>query len=75
MAKNRLRELREDHDLLQKDLAKVLNCTQVAYSRYELGKREIPTDALVVIADYYHTSVDYILCMTDKSEPYRRSEE
>ena len=46
----RIRELREDKDLLQKDLAKYLNCSQVAYSRYELGTRDIPTDILIKLA-------------------------
>ncbi len=62
---NRLRELREDRDLLQKDIAEILSCTQVCYSRYELGKRDIPTDVLVKLADYYSVSIDYILGQTD----------
>ncbi|MBQ8209381.1 MAG: helix-turn-helix transcriptional regulator [Clostridia bacterium] len=66
--RNRLRELREDKDLLQKDIAAVINCTQVCYSRYELGKRDIPTDVLVKLSDYYSVSIDYILCQTDKPE-------
>ena len=66
----RIRELREDHDLYQKDLAKYLNCTQVAYSRYELGTRDIPTEVLIALAKYYHTSTDYILGLTDQLNPY-----
>lgn len=62
----RIRELREDHDLLQKDIAAILNCSQVAYSRYELGQRDIPTDVLITLAKYYHTTTDYILELTDK---------
>lgn len=62
----RIRELREDRNLLQKDLAKVLNCSQVAYSRYELGQRDIPTDVLIKLAEFYKTSVDYLLGLTDK---------
>lgn len=65
MFQNRLRELREDKDLLQKDIAEVLNCTQVCYSRYELGKRDIPTEVLVKLSDYYSVSIDYILGQTD----------
>ncbi len=65
---NRLRELREDKDLLQKDIAEILNCTQVCYSRYELGKRDIPTDVLVRLADYYSVSIDYILGQTENPE-------
>lgn len=67
----RIRELREDKDLLQKDMAIYLNCTQVAYSRYEIGTRDIPTDVLIKLAKYHNTSVDYILGLTDESKPYR----
>lgn len=66
----RIRELREDKDLLQKDIAKYLNCTQVAYSRYELGLRDIPTEVLIALAKYHNTSTDYILGLTDKTKPY-----
>lgn len=66
----RIRELREDNDLRQCDLAQVLNCTQVAYSHYELGKRDIPTDVLNRLADYYKTSTDYILGRTQCPKPY-----
>lgn len=65
---NRLRELREDRDLLQKDIADILNCTQVCYSRYELGKRDIPTDVLIKLADYYSVSIDYLLGQTDNPD-------
>lgn len=68
---NRLRELREDADLLQKDIAEYLCCSQVCYSRYELGARDIPTDVLVKIAKYYNTSIDYILGLTDKKRSYK----
>ena len=61
----RIRELREDHDLLQKQLAEYLHCSQVAYSRYELGTRDIPTQVLIDLAKYYNISVDYILEQTD----------
>lgn len=67
----RIRELREDKDLLQKDLAKYLNCTQVAYSHYELGTRDIPTDVLIKLAMFHNTSTDYLLGLTDICEPYR----
>ena len=66
----RIREMREDKDLLQRDLAEYLHCTQVAYSRYELGKRDIPTDVLIALADYYNTSTDYILGRTKEIKPY-----
>lgn len=67
----RIRELREDKDLLQKDMAKLLNCSQVAYSRYELGLRDVPTDVLITLAKFHNTSVDYILGITDEKIPYR----
>ena len=62
----RIRELREDNDLLQKELAEYLKCSQVAYSRYELGQRDLPTEVLIALAKYYHTTTDYILGLTDK---------
>ena len=61
----RIRELREDNDLLQRELADYLKCSQVAYSRYELGMRDIPTDVLIALAKFYNTSTDYILGLTD----------
>ena len=54
----RIRELREDRDLMQKDLAAYLKCTQVCYSNYETGKRDIPTDVLKALSLYYDTRVD-----------------
>ncbi len=67
----RIRELREDRDLLQKQLAEYLHCSQVAYSRYELGLRDIPTQVLIELAKFYDTSIDYLLGMTDIQKPYR----
>ena len=61
----RIRDLREDHDLTQKDLAAYLNCSQVCYSHYELGKRDIPTDVLIKLSRFYNTSTDYLLGLTD----------
>lgn len=69
----RIRDLREDHDLLQKDIAAYLKCTQVCYSNYEMGKRDIPTDVLKALALFYDTSVDYLLGLTDETKPYPRS--
>ena len=57
----RIRELREDRDLTQKQMAAVLNCSQQVYSNYELGQRDIPTDILVKLSGFYQVSVDYIL--------------
>ena len=70
---NRLRDLREDKDLRQTDIAMLLNCSQVCYSRYEAGTREIPIDMLIKLAYFYNTSVDYLLGITDVKEPYKRS--
>ena len=72
MLSNRICALREDRDLLQKDLAAYLQCTQVCYSNYETGKRDIPTDVLRALAFYYDTSTDYILGLTDEPTPYPR---
>ncbi|GAA6503913.1 XRE family transcriptional regulator [Butyricicoccus sp. AM28-25] len=69
----RIRNLREDADLLQKDLAQLLNCTQVCYSNYEMGKRDIPTDVLIKLANFYHTSIDYLLGETDVRVPYPKN--
>lgn len=66
----RIRNLREDSDLLQKDMAEYLQCSQVSYSYYELGRRDIPTDVLIRLADYYHTSIDYLLGRTDEKSAY-----
>ena len=69
----RIRDLREDNELFQKDLAKYLQCSQVSYSYYELGKRDIPTDVLIRLAAFYHTSTDYLLGLTDVRKPYPRT--
>ena len=61
----RIRDLREDHDLKQSDIAILLKCTQSCYSFYENGQRDIPTDVLIKLADYYNVSVDYLLGRTD----------
>ena len=70
----RIRALREDRDLTQKKVADYLRCTQVCYSYYETGKRDIPTDVLVKLSYYYHTSIDYLLGITDTKSPYPRKE-
>lgn len=61
----RLKDLREDKDLYQKDVAKMLNISQQYYSEYETGKRSIPIEILVILANYYEVSCDYILNRTD----------
>lgn len=71
----RIRNLREDHDLTQKQLSGFLNISQVAYSYYELNKRSIPLELLSKLADFYHTSVDYLLYRTDIDAPYPKSKQ
>lgn len=68
----KLRDLREDHDLTQAEVASYLNIKQNTYSQYENGVRQIPHDMLAKLAVYYHTSVDYILELTNESTPYPR---
>lgn len=65
----RIRDLREDHDLTQRELAAKLNMPQAQYFRYEQGYRDIPTDILITLADLYNTSTDYILGRTNDSSP------
>ena len=61
----RIRALREDRDLSQKQLSQALHCSQQVYSNYELGQRDVPTDILIRLSQFYHVSVDYILGLTD----------
>ena len=68
----RLKSLREDNDLRQIDVAKHLNITQKAYSKYERGDRHIPTEALIKLSELYNTSVDFLLNCTDVKKPYPR---
>lgn len=66
----RLRDLREDHDLSQLQVAEYLGMKQPQYSRYERGLRDVPTDVLIRLAKLYKTSTDYILGMTNNSKPH-----
>lgn len=70
---NRLRELREDKDLYQKDIAKILNMSQTGYSQYETETNDIPTEILKQLATFYNTSIDYLLYLTDERKPYPKS--
>ncbi len=70
---NRLKEIRQDKDVYQKDIAKILNTSQKQYSLYETGIRLIPIDKLVILANYYNTSTDYLLGLTDERKPYPKS--
>lgn len=68
--KLRIRDLREDNDLTQKEISKILMCDQSLYSKYERGEREIPLSLLIKLADYYNTSLDYLVCRTDNPNFY-----
>lgn len=70
----RLRDLREDKDLLQADIARLLGISQTVYSRYERGFQTIPVAHLLALADFYHTSTDYILGRTNVQAPYAREQ-
>ena len=68
----RLRDLREDNDLVQKEIAAVLNTSQKQYSRWETGAREIPAHHLLTLANFYKTSIDYLMGITNTKEPYKK---
>lgn len=68
----RLRDLREDHDLSQSDIAAYLHVRQNTYSQYETGQRQIPIELLIRLASLYDTSTDYLLELTDEQKPYPR---
>ncbi len=70
MYQNRLRDLREDKDLKQKDLADLLKIHQTTYSDYELNRLNIPIAALHALADFYNVSIDYLLGRTNEKQPY-----
>jgi transcriptional regulator with XRE-family HTH domain len=72
MRLKRIRDLREDHDLTQEELSKMLNITQRTYSYYETGGRSIPIEIICDLANIYHTSTDYILDLTDNKNHYDR---
>ena len=67
---DRLKNLREDKDLTQKELASLLNMSQTGYNQYEIGKNDIPTKILIKLSEIYNTSIDYILGTTDEQNPY-----
>ena len=68
MLYKRIRDLREDNDLTQREMGVILSCSQRVYSNYERGELDIPTDILIKLADYYNVSVDYLLNRTKKRE-------
>lgn len=67
---HRIRDMREDADLTQKELAAYLHIKQNTYSQYENGQRQLPIEILVALAQYYQTSTDYLLGLTDCKKPY-----
>lgn len=69
----RIRNLREDKDLYQKDIAKILDISQQYYSEYENGKRTIPIMHLIKLAKFYNVSLDYIVELTDNPKPYSKN--
>lgn len=69
----RIKDIREDQDKTQKEIAEAINCTQQTYSRYENGINEIPIDRIAKLAIIFKTSVDYLIGLTDEPKPYPRS--
>lgn len=69
----RLKDIREDNDITQQQLAQILHIKQNTYSQYETGQRQLPIDALISIAAFFNTSTDYILGLTDETKPYPAS--
>lgn len=70
----RIRDLREDHDLTQTKLAKLIGMSQTGYSKYETGENNVPTSILIKLALLYNTSIDYILGLTNEKKPYRSND-
>lgn len=68
----RIRDLRKNRRLTQKQIGQILNMSQTGYNQYEIGKNDIPTKVLIELAKFYNTSIDYILELTDEQKPYPR---
>ena len=68
----RIRDLREDHDMTQAQIAEYLHCDQSLYSKYERGERSLPLEQAIRLAQLYHTSVDYLVFLTDCKKPYSK---
>lgn len=66
----RIRDLREDRDLNQTQVAKILGMSQTGYSKYETGENDLPTEVLIKLANFYNTSIDYLLGQTDNKNRY-----
>lgn len=67
----RIRDLREDRDITQTQMAQHLQIHQTTYSDYEIGNLNVPADVLIALAKFYNTSIDYIVGLTDNPKPYR----
>ena len=74
MMLKRIRDLREDRDMTQAQMAKLLQIHQTTYSDYELGNLNVPVDILIQLAKFYGTSIDYIVELTDETKPYRSNQ-
>lgn len=70
---DRIKEIREDNDYKQIDIVNLLKVTQAQYCRYEIGVNTIPIEKLVMLANFYNTSVDYLIGLTDERKPYPKS--
>ena len=68
----RIRDLREDNDYSQVEIAEYLNIKQTTYSKYELGKINVPLEALIKLADFYNTSLDYIVGRNNEAPPFKK---
>lgn len=69
----RLKDIREDCDITQREIAEFLHVRQNTYSQYENGQRQLPIGVLIQLADFFQTSADYILGMTNERKPYPRA--
>ena len=67
----RIRDIREDNDLTQQQIAEILGTSQTMYARYERGANELPIRHLIRLAEYYRLSTDYLLCITNENKPYQ----
>ncbi len=70
---HRIKDLREDKDISQTALAKILGMSQTGYSKYETGENDIPTSILIKLAEFHNTSIDYLLDLTNEKRPYPRN--
>lgn len=67
----KIRDIREDHDLTQQQVAEYLMCDQSLYSKYERGERDVPLNIMIKLAQFYKTSIDYLVGLTENKRPYR----